>query len=188
MRSWDFERIVLLLLAVLILAGVGYTLYLNSQEETLQRQLPEAERKLKEMGDLVSEILQLKKEIKEDNIASGQVGPYQYIEQQAVESRIGKTRFNIAPPTEDKHESDGYMDMRYVLTPASSGAAAQGRNDFTRQEVANFLLYIEGNTTRMKVTRIRLDLAAKQAAGQKLGDETWKPTITITDRLTIVKS
>ena len=187
MRSWDFERIVLLLLAVLILVGIGYTLYLNSQEETLQRQLPEAERKLKELGDLEKEIQDLKKEIKLDNIASGQVGPYQYIEQQAVESRIGKTRFNIAPPTEDKHESDGYTDMRYVLTPASSGAA-QGRNDFTRQEVATFLLYIEGNTTRMKVTRIRLDLAAKQAAGQKLGDETWKPTITITDRLTIVKS
>ena len=50
--------------------------------------------------------------------------------------------------------------------------------DFTRQEIAMFLLYIEGNSARMRVTRIRLDLSTRKGAGK----DVWKPSLTITDR------
>ncbi len=72
----------------------------------------------------------------------------------------------------DPHLSEGFEDTRYTLTPA------QADFDFTVQEIAIFLLHIEGNTTRMKATRIKLDLSTRKNAGPNM----WKPTFTITDR------
>ncbi len=173
----DFEKAVLGFMGVLIVGGIGFIVWENGVAEELRAGLGTAEAQLAEIGELAMEIDELKREMAEDTIASGKLGNFAYIEKQAVESRIGKTSFNIAPPTNEDHPSEGYRDTRFLLTPALHGAA-QGKDDFTRQEIANFLLYIEGNTTRMKVTRLRLDLSNRAGAGK----DAWKPSFTLTDR------
>lgn len=170
-RNWDFERSVLAFMGLLIIVGVGFIVWQRAVYANLESHLKTSENQLAQMGDAANEILALQEEMNGDLIANGKVGAYGYIEQQEVESRIGK-KFNIATPTKDPHPSEAYEDERYVLTTALPDY------DFSRQEIANFLLRIEGNTTRMKTTRIRLDLSTRKNAGS----DAWKPTFTITDR------
>ena len=176
-KQWDFERSVLAFMLVLILGGTGYILWQQSVADELKDGLDTAERQLTQIGELAQDVIDLQKEIGKDVIASGQVGPFAYIERQEVDSRIGK-KFNIAPPTPEQRLSEGYEDTRFVLTVALPDY------DFTRQEIANFLLYIEGNSARMRVTRIRLDLSTRKGAGNDI----WKPTLTITDRHPLTSS
>jgi hypothetical protein len=177
MGAWDVERGVLVAMLLLIVGGLGFIWYQRSEAETLQRSLGNAERQLSQIGGLAEEILTLQDEMAADILARGQVNAYEYIERQMVESRIGKTSFQIGAPRSDRHDADGYEDTTFLLTPAQA-AAVQGRGDFTRAEIANFLLYIEGNTTRMKVTGIRLDRSTRAGAGE----DAWQPRLTITDR------
>jgi hypothetical protein len=170
-KQWDFERAVLAFMFVLIVGGTGYILWQQSAAGELKRSLGAAERQLTEIGELAQDVIDLQEEMGDDVIASGRLGPFAYIEKQEVDSRIGK-KFNIAPPTPEQHPSEGYEDTRFVLTVALPDY------DFTRREIANFLLYIEGNSARMRVTRIRLDLSTRKGAGSDI----WKPMLTITDR------
>ena len=170
-RDWDFERWVLALMAVLILVGAGFILWQNSERDTLKSRLASSEGQMRELGRLIDEIFALQEDMNADIIASGKVGPYAYIDQQMVDSRIGK-KFNIGTPQEDRNPADHYVDTHFPLAPALPDY------DFSRNEIANFLLYIEGNTTRMKVTRIRLELSTRRGAGS----DAWKPQFTLTDR------
>lgn len=169
-KQWDFERGVLAFMVVLILSGISFIFWQRSIVSGLRDGLGNAELQLTEIGELVQEISDLQTEIGDDWVASGRLGPFAYIEKQEVDSKIGK-KFNIAPPTPEKYPSEGYEDTRFVLS------VAMPDYDFTRYEVANFLLYIEGNSARMRVTRIRLELSTKGGAQDR-----WKPTLTITDR------
>lgn len=175
-RGWDFERGVLAFMAVLVLAGVGFIFWQQSEASTLQKKLSGAESELTQIGQIADQVLVLQKEIAEDVVASGKVGPFQYIEQQMVNSKIGK-KFNNQTPITDAHPSDGYQDTKFTLQ------VAQQDFEFDRQEIAHFLLYLEGNTTRMKVTHLTLDLSTKKGS-----QDSWKPRITITDRQPVAKT
>jgi hypothetical protein len=176
LRNLDVERVVLGVMLLLILGGVGFIFYQRSAAEELQKGMSAAERNLSQIGVLTDEVLLLQEELADDRVASG-MAPYAYIEQQMVETRIGKTSFSIAPPQEDRNDSKGYIDTRFLLTAAAQ-LAAQGRDEFTREDLATFLLFIEGKTTRMKVTSIKLDRSTRSGAGT----DAWKPRFTITDR------
>ncbi|MHC5211026.1 MAG: hypothetical protein ACYTG2_09940 [Planctomycetota bacterium] len=176
LRNLDVERVVLIVMVALILGGVGFIMYQRSAAEELSRAMSGAERNLSQIGVLTDEVLLLQEELAEDEVASG-TAPFAYIETQMVATRIGKTSFSIAPPQEDRNESDGYIDTKFRLTTAAQ-LAAQGRDEFTREDLATFLLFIEGKTTRMKVTSIKLDRSMRSGAGT----DAWKPRFTITDR------
>jgi len=169
-RNLDFERALLVLLVVMILGCVGFIFWQRSVADDLRSHMGTAEKQLTQIGELAAEIIRLQGEMREDSIASDKTGPLPYIEEQETSSRIGR-KFSIAPST-DPHPSEGFEDTRYVLTPA------QPDFDFSRQDIARFLLQIEGNTTRMKATRIKLDLSTRRNADS----DAWKPTFTITDR------
>ena len=162
----------------LIIVGLGFIWYERGIAAELADSLPGAERQLAQIGALTDEVKSLQDEMTRDSLASGKLDAYTYIERQMVEVRIGKNSFNIASPHEDSHANEGYMDVSYPLTQA-----AQGREFFTRNEVGMFLLYVEGNTTRMKASRIKLDRYAKAQADQ----DAWKVGLTITDRRSINK-
>jgi hypothetical protein len=175
-RTWDFERVLLALLLVMIVGCLGFIAWQRSVAEDLSSHMGTAERQLTQIGELAAEIIRLQEEMRADAIASNRTGPLPYIEEQMTASRIGK-KFQITNNV-DPHPSEGFEDTRYLLAPA------QPDYDFTRQEIATFLLHIEGNTTRMKATRIKLDLSTRKNAGPDM----WKPTFTITDRKPIVKA
>jgi hypothetical protein len=175
-RTWDFERVLLVLLLVMIIACLGFIAWQRSVAEDLRSHMGRAEQQLTQIGELAAEIIRLQEEMRADVIASDKTGPLPYIEEQLTASRIGKTKFTVSN-NPDPHPSEGFEDTRYMLAPASP------EYDFTRQEIANFLLHIEGNTTRMKATRIKLDLSTRKNAGADM----WKPTITLTDRKPIAK-
>jgi hypothetical protein len=175
-RNWDFERVLLALLVTMILACCVFIVWQRSIADDLRQHLGASESQLTEMGQLMDETLSLQEEMLGDALASEKTGPLPYIEEQMTTSRIGK-KFSITPSTEP-HNSEGYEDTRFVLTPA------QADYDFSRQDIANFLLHIEGNTTRMKATRIKLDLSTRKNAPP----DVWKPQFTITDRKPIVKT
>ena len=145
-KQWDFERSVLAFMLVLILTGTGYIFWQRSAAGDLEKALGTAERQLTQIGELAQDVIDLQEEMGDDEIASGRQGPFAYIEKQEKDSKIGK-KFNIAAPTSDAHPSESYEDTRFTLTVALPDY------DFTRQEIANFLLYIEGNSARMRVTK-----------------------------------
>ena len=174
--QWDIERSVLAGMLLLIVVGLGFIWYERRVADELKSGLSGAERQLASIGVLTDEVRSLQDEMAKDSVASGKLDSYAYIEQQEVAVRIGKNSFSINAPHEDKHESEGYQDTSYPLTQPP-----QGRDSFTREEVGMFLLYIEGNTTRMKATRIKLDRYAKAEAEQ----DAWKVGLTITDRRSI---
>jgi hypothetical protein len=176
LRNLDVERVVLVVMLLLILGGVGFIMYQRSVADELRGALATAERDLSRIGVLTDEVLMLQEELSEDKVASG-MAPYAYIEQQMVETRIGKTSFSIANPQEDENRSEGYIDTKFTLTTAPQ-LAAQGRDEFTREDLATFLLWIEGNTRRMKVTNIRLDRSTRSDAAA----DAWKPRFTIVER------
>ena len=173
--SWDFERGVLAFMLLLILAGVGFIVWQDTQADALQRKLGTAESQLKQIGELASQVFDLQADLAKDDVANNKVGPYAYIEQQEVDSRIGK-RFNNQQPVTTPHP-EGYEDIAYTLN------VAQQDFDFSREAIAKFLLYVEGNTTRMKVTHITLDRSQRRGADA----DSWKPRFTITDRHPIPK-
>jgi hypothetical protein len=175
---WDVERSVLAGMLLLILVGLGFIWYERGIAEELRSGMSAAERQLAQIGVDTEEVRGLQDEMAKDSVASGKLDSYAYIEQQEVAVRIGKNSFSINAPHEDKHESEGYMDTSYPLTQPP-----QGRDSFTREEVGMFLLYIEGNTTRMKATRIKLDRSTKAQPA----DDAWKVALTITDRRPITK-
>ena len=175
---WDVERSVLAGMLLLIVVGLAFIWYERGLADDLRSGLSGAERQLAQIGVITDEVRGLQDEMAKDSVASGKLDSYAYIEQQQVAVRIGKGSFNINQPHEDKHESEGYMDTSYPLTQP-----AQGRDSFTREEVGMFLLYIEGNTTRMKATRIKLDRSTKAQPTE----DAWKVSLTITDRRPITK-
>jgi len=168
--NWDFERGVLAFMLVLILSGVVFIVWQDTEADALQKRLGTAESQLKQIGELASQVFDLQADLAKDDVANEKVGPYAYIEQQEVDSRIGK-RFNNQTPVTTPH-AEGYEDVAYTLN------VAQQDFDFTRREIAQFLLYVEGNTTRMKVTHITLDLSQRRGADK----DAWRPRFTITDR------
>ena len=176
-HAWDVERSVLAGMLVLIVLGLGFIWYEQGRAQDLSSGMSAAERQLAQIGSLTDEVRSLQDEMAKDQVASGKLNAYAYIEQQLVAVRVGKNSFSIATPHSDRRESEGYEDTSYPLTQAP------GRDSFTREELGHFLLYIEGNTTRMKATRIKLDRSTKAAADQ----DAWKAGLTITDRRPITK-
>jgi hypothetical protein len=175
-RDWDFERGVLAFMGLLIVAGVGFILWQDMRASELQQRMGSSEAQLKQIGELANQVIALQAELADDDVASNRLGPYAYIEQQEVNSKIGK-RFNSQSPQASQHMEDGYEDIAYTLN------VAQPDFDFSRREIAQFLLYVEGNTTRMKVTHVTLDRSQRKGADA----DAWKPRFTITDRHPIAK-
>ena len=162
-----FERTVLVVVWVLILAAVGGTLWMNAKADTLERGLRGAEDDLVALGRTAQETFNLREELALDGLSNNK--PYAYIEKQMVDSRIGK-KFNIQ--TQDGEVGQGWSTKHYMLAPSNNEI------DFDRRQIGTFLLYLQGNTTRMKVTRLRLDLSSRRGATA----DDWKATLTVTDR------
>jgi len=84
---------------------------------------------------------------------------------------------------EDFSALDGARRRSLVGASIRASHAVLACSDFTRREIAQFLLYVEGNTTRMKVTHVTLDRSQRKGADS----ESWKPRFTITDRHPLAK-
>ncbi len=165
-KNWDGERWFLFVVAVLIFCGLGGQLYLQSRVSTLEDGWATSAKNLAEIGALADEIYALKEDMRNDEAL--QVGAYAYIGDMMVSSRIGK-KFDVPKPQELKNQAEGYKDMRYSLRRTSG-------ETFSRQQIANFMLYIEGNTMRMKVSKLTLNRA-------KGGGEDWTVDFTFTERM-----
>jgi len=175
-RNWDFERGVLAFMALLIVAGIGFIFWQDAAAGELQQKLGTAESQLSQIGQLADQVLTLQADMAKDSVASNKIGPDAYIERQMIDSKIGK-KFNRQAPVTEPHPNDGYEDVKYAYVPAQKDFI------FDRHQIATWMLYIEGNTTRMKVTHITLDLAQ----GKNADGDTWTPRVTITDRHPVAK-
>lgn len=168
--EWDVEKGLLVVMTVLILAGVGFIVVKRSEISELTTALPTAENQLARIGKRYQEVALLEREVKADDMAQG-ARPIDYLYTQMTNSGIGKRAFTIeAPSNADKYT--GYTDADWELR------VKQGEKAFGRKAIATLLLYIEGNTNRMKVTRLRLTKDMSKGAEE----DSWEPIITITDR------
>ncbi len=166
MAKWDFERWMLAFMALLIVGGLGFVYWMDSRADDLARRLPTAEDQLSDIGAYTDEVYMLEGEKRRDGAV--EKGAYAYLEEMEVKSRIGKI-FNIPKPSTREHEE--YKDTLYTLSPR------QGE-DVSRYYIGQFMLYVEGNTNRMKVTRLRLNKSNRNGAGP----DDWRCDFTITDR------
>ena len=166
MRNWDFERWMLTFMAVLILGGLGFVYWMDSRADELAKRLPSAESQLSQIGAFTDEIYMLEAEKRRDGAV--EKGAYAYLEEMMVKGRMGKN-FQIPKPSTREHGS--YKDTLYVLSPR------QGE-DYSRYYIGQFMLYVEGNTNRMKVTRLKLSKSSRKGAGP----DDWRCDFTITDR------
>lgn len=167
--QWDLEKVVLVVVAAGIVGGLGFMFYERSVTRGLLDKQHTAEEQLARVGERAQQIHALKDEIRRDPVAKG-TRAFEYLENQMVESRIGK-KFAI-DGTRSPKVYQGYSDTVYGLTPEDS------RETFSRSAIGTFLLYIEANTNRMKITRIRLEAADKKGGVI----DSWKPTLEVTDR------
>lgn len=165
--NWTFERVVLVITALLIVGCLGAHLWLRGDADELRRGLPTAERQMAEMGRVAQETFYLHDELEKDGLSNS--APFAYIEEQMVGSRIGK-KFKIQ--SQSGAEGVGWKDNVYNITPTLQ------EHDFTRREIGTFLIYLEANTTRMKISRIRLDRSTRRNAGE----DDWKLTMSVTER------
>lgn len=165
--TWDFERIFLALMAVLIVAGLGTIVWMESRAGTLEGDKRQSEALLSDVGRLAQEVYELQQE-KADDI-SLQEGAYGYFDKMQIQSRIGSNSFKINASS-NPYPSDGYEESVYNLKPERNKL-------FTREQVAKFLLNVERYTTRMRVTRLRLSYNDNGS-----GDQVWSPDIYVTER------
>jgi len=168
--EWDVEKGLLVVMLLLILGGAGFIVMQESRIDELTRGLPRAEDQLAHIGKRYSETTLLEREVDKDRMAQG-TRPIEYLYTQMTASGIGKRSFSIESP---KNYSPyvGYNDGDYELR------ATQGQRTFPREAIAKLMLFIEGETSRMRVTRILL----QADRGKRAQPDHWEPRITITDR------
>lgn len=166
--QWDFEKGLLVFMAVLVLGAAGVSFWKRAEAQELVSRQRASEEKLANIGRRAEQIGVLKEEIRRDPVAKG-VRAFTYLEQQMIDSRIGK-KFQVDGGRQPR-EFDGYTDHMYALS-------SKERGGFSREAICKFLLFVEGNTSRMKVTRIKLDAAEKKTSVV----QEWRPTIEVTDR------
>ncbi len=166
--KWDFERVFLVFMGVLILGGLGGIAWMESRAGTLIENQTNAENALGDIGRLAEEVYDLQQE-KADDI-SLQEGAYGYFENMEIKSRIGSNSFRISE-SGNEYASDGYEESVFNLKPERNKV-------FTREQVAKFLLNVERYTTRMRVTRLRMSVGNNTGSG----DQVWQPDIYVTER------
>jgi len=166
--DWDFEKGLLAFMAVLIVAGVGVIFWQRGVATDLIGRQQTAESQLARIGRTTQEIHALRSAIDDDEVAKG-LGSFEYLEQQMVESLIGK-KFKIS--NREGPEQDGYQDVVWELRPNQTSL------DFERRALGVFLIHIEAKTTLMKVTRIKVDVSNRRGASS----DDWKPIIEVTER------
>jgi len=173
MRSWDFERWVLLVIGLVILANVVYIFVQDAQAQELRRRLPTAEEQLAEIGVMAEEIDALDTERNADAFLNAGKKFYEFVNTQENRASLRKGTFDIGSADEIDQPSEGYTDTHYPLTPSRASAGA-----FSRVDLANFLILVEASTARMKVTNLRLTQTKRDGRITDL----WRPEIRITDR------
>jgi hypothetical protein len=173
--DWDVEKVLLVVMALLILGGVGFIFFKQSEIDDMVAAMPTAEEQLARIGMRYREIDQLERDMKNDEIAKG-ARPVEYFGAMMKGSGIGQV-FSIESPRDGSANNyDGYSDSDWELRVKS------GKRSFSRQEVATFLIYIESKTNRMKVSRLRLSKDMSKGAAQ----DDWEPMITVTNREPVI--
>jgi len=167
---WDFEKALLAFMLVITLAMGGVIYFYRTTYTELVARMPVAERQLAEVGKRYKENYILSQELSNDSVAMG-TRPVSYLTTQMTKSNIGKSSFRISP-SKKATRKEGYEDEDLELKPAS------GIKSFSREAIARFLLFVEANTNRMKVTQLRLTMDSNRSAE----DDYWQPIIIVTDR------
>ncbi|MFT7462885.1 MAG: hypothetical protein ACI9EF_001227 [Pseudohongiellaceae bacterium] len=168
--QWDMEKGLLAFMLVIILGMVGVIFWQNSVHDELLSRMPSAERQLADVGRLYRENHNLSKELANDSVAMGMT-KIKYLFEQMTKSGIGKGSFDM-DKAKTPEQFDGYEDDEVGLKPASAARS------FSREAIARFLLFVETNTRRMTVTKLRLTMDR----GGKAPEDHWQPIITVTDR------
>ena len=126
--DWDVEKVLLLVMAALILAGVGFIFVKRAEIEEMTLAMPTAEDQLARIGKRYQEIDLLEREFLADEMAKG-ARPIDYLYTQMTDSGIGKRAFSIESPS-SSNPYDGYEDSDYELR------VKQGEKAFERQAIA----------------------------------------------------
>lgn len=172
--NWDVEKGLLAFMLVIILGMVGVIFWQRSIHAELLDGMPGAERQLADVGRRYQENHILDKELADDSVAMG-TKPIEYLYTQMTKSGIGKNSFKLDSP-KNPTSYDGYVDEDLELKPST------GVKSFSREAIARFLLFVEANTSRMKVTKLRLTMDR----GGATPDDHWQPIITVTDRRALI--
>ena len=168
--SLDLEKIVLGFMGVLIVAGVGVTIWQRGEAESLTKAMPTSERQLVEIGRRFIELQTLKQEFDRDVILKGELRPLPYFEAQMRKNGIKAGDLTIAPGNTE--QLSGYQDTIWELRSTN-----RNRN-FGRQEIASFLLFVENEANTLKVSRLTLEHSSSRDAGP----DDWTPRIWVTER------
>lgn len=168
--QWDVEKGLLAFMLMLILGMVGVIFWQNSIHDELMGRMPAAERQLAEVGLKYRENHNLSMDLAKDSVAKG-TNPNTYLFAQMTKSGIGKNSFKMDKP-KNAAKHGGYEDEEFELKPAV------GVKSFSREAIARFLLFVEKDTTRMRVTKLKLTMDQ----GNSTPDDYWQPVITVTDR------
>jgi hypothetical protein len=167
---WDIEKVLLSFMLVITLGMVGVIFWQKSVHAELVRRMPIAEQQLADVGKRYQQNHILTLELNNDSVAMG-TRPIKYLSTQMTKSNIGKGSFKIGS-SKSPTQKDGYEDEDMELKPAP------GIKSFSREAIARFLLFVEANTNRMKITGLRLTMDQ----GRSVEDDYWQPIITVTDR------
>ncbi|MCB9898094.1 MAG: hypothetical protein H6825_08825 [Planctomycetes bacterium] len=166
----DLEKVVLGFMGLLIVGGIGVTIWQRNEADELKQRMATSERQLVEIGRRYVELTTLKTEIDRDLILKGELRPLPYFENQMRKNGIKAGDLTIAPGNTE--QLAGYKDTVWELRSTN-----RNRN-FGRREIANFLLFVENEANTLKVSRLTLDHSSARDAGP----DDWSPRIWVTQR------
>lgn len=160
---------VCVVLMVLLFLQMSYSSRLNSA-------LVQAERDTKSLCKAAKEIYEVKKQIQDDALSSESASIRDYINNQAFAASIG-----FVPQNEKTEPGKVFEDRRVYITTDPKDKI------LSRDRIADFFYRIENNTSRARVTYLKLEAPTKDFKTGERRDDAWTMTAEVTSRRRVGK-
>jgi 2',3'-cyclic-nucleotide 2'-phosphodiesterase (5'-nucleotidase family) len=174
-RDMNLARGIILFAVVgsIALGAVGWKQQqkLNDLKENLTDDTPKLVKDLMRLGH---QHTQLKRAAGKEGLSGGQADFNTYIRNAANKDGVdlGEVKLNGSPQERGK----GVVDLTETIVPADR------ERRYERYKIANFLYALERDSHRVKVTRIKMNVAEKNVKPHEIPDDTWTFEAAVTSR------
>lgn len=166
----------IIVLTIPICLGLGYFGWDQS------RKLEEAHDNLKvRLPKLATEVQQaatdhtnLTRAVRKDGLSQGNATPETYIRKIAAKERveIGDVKIN----KRESRPSKGVVDKKYEIRPSDT------KRRFSRVKISNFLYKLEEESSRVKVTHVKMETGQRGLKEEQVPDDKWTLLAEVTSR------
>lgn len=170
--GYDSYKWIIVISMPLILILGGLFFFQWSRNASYEAAIASGEKDLKEIYRKASEVYEVRKQLNDDALAEGTTNIAAYFSTHAYSAGIGEFKDFRGRTV----SGTGYEDTVFDLVPNPKDKL------LSRQQIAKFLHDVEDNTTRLSVTKIKLDHPAKGFEPGQRRDDEWVFAAEVTSR------